>query len=258
MRHWRILGLAASACAFAFSATPALAHEFTASKHGKITGRQTEESEEAGPESQVFKFGPFHIYCQKVFAKGTVAEGGGKSTFATAIKPSKCLTEAQLSGGSKFKFGLATSFKTELAIEYHANGFVETGSELEEVEGSAKLEGGEAEISVKGGKTKAYEGFKCTIYWPEQTLPLAAVKKPENEYSLVTYADEKRANPNVKKYPDGFQHYIVVHNALKGIKVVFEGEPCEEWGKQETEEQGGGKYTGSFPQILAGGNFEFN
>lgn len=255
MRHWRTLGVAATACAFAFSATPALAHEFTASKHGKLAGKETEESEEAGPSSQVFKFGPFHIYCQKAVAKGEV-EAGSTSTFAASIKISKCLTEATFSG--KFKFGVATHFKTPLAIEYHANGFVETGSETEEVEGAAVLAGGEAELVISGAKNKAYEKFTCAIHWPEQTLPLAAVKKPTNEYSLVTYADETRPATNLRKFPDEKQHYIVVHNALKGIKVTFEGEPCEEWGREETEEQGGGKYTGPFPMILSGGNFEFS
>ena len=99
MRHWRTLGVAATVCAFVFSATPALAHEFTASKHGKLTGRATEESEEAGPESQMFKFGPFHIYCQKAMAKGEV-EAGVTSTFAASIKMSKCLTEASFIGVS--------------------------------------------------------------------------------------------------------------------------------------------------------------
>ena len=49
---------------------------------------------------------------------------------------------------------LATSFKTPLAIEYHANGFVETGSEIEEVEGSAVVSGGVAEIKIATGKTE--------------------------------------------------------------------------------------------------------
>ena len=51
MRHFRMtLGLAAVACVFAVAATPALAHEFTASKTGKTKGATEEE--------QNFKLGP--------------------------------------------------------------------------------------------------------------------------------------------------------------------------------------------------------
>ena len=60
-----------------------------------------------------------------------------------------------------------------------------------------------------------------------------------------------------KNFPDGLQHYIVITNSFKGIKYELEGEPCEEWGKEEGPEGGGGTYFGSFPQILIGGNLEF-
>jgi hypothetical protein len=60
-----------------------------------------------------------------------------------------------------------------------------------------------------------------------------------------------------KSFPDGLRHYIVISNSFKGIKYELEGEPCEEWGKEEGPEGGGGTYTGSFPQILGMGNLEF-
>ena len=44
MRHFRLgVGLVATACALGFGAAPALAHEFTASKEGKLTGSTEEE-----------------------------------------------------------------------------------------------------------------------------------------------------------------------------------------------------------------------
>jgi hypothetical protein len=247
MRHWRTLGVAATACAFAFSATPALAHEFTASKTGKTSGTANTE--------QLFKFGPFHITCEKATAKGAVA-AGSTQTFASTIKYNKCSTEGKIS--SK-KIKLPTRFLTPLAIEYHANGFVETGSETEEgIEGEAVLAGGSAELKVNTGLTEEHHASRCNIVWPEQTLPLKAVAKPEGEYSFASFPNMTRPESNVNKFPDGFQHYILVTNALKGIKVEFEGEPCEEWGKEEGAESSGGTYSGSFPAILAGGNFEFS
>jgi hypothetical protein len=242
------LGLLAVTSAFAFGATPALAHEFIASKTGKTHG--VEESE------QLFKFGAFKIKCLKASAKGAVA-AGGSSTYATAIYYTKCLTSAFVGGSTKHQIFLATKWLTPLAIEYHANGFVETGGELEEVEGKAVIAGGSAELKVNTGRTEGFEKSECHISWPEQTIPLKAVKDPEGEYSSATYSNAAQAHKLTKAFPDELQHYIVISNAFKGIKYTLEGEPCEEWGKEEGPEGGGGTYTGSFPQILGLGNLEF-
>lgn len=246
MRHRRKLGLATTVCALALSATPALAHEFTASKTGKTAGK-TETA-------QVFKFGPFKITCERASAKGAVA-AGVSNTYATKLKPSKCSTEAKI--GSK-TIKLPTHFISPLAVEYHANGFVETGGEIEEIEGKAVLAGGEAEIKVYTGITESREPSRCTIYWPEQTIPLKAEKKPDDEYSAATYSDKFKPATNLKKFPDEKQHYLEISNSFKGIKYEFEGEPCEEWGKEEGSEGGAGTYFGSFPAVLSGGNFEFS
>jgi hypothetical protein len=235
------LGLAVTACTFALVVTPALAHEFTASKTGKTTG--------TGVTAQALKFGPFKITCEKAVAKGAVVEGSSK-TYAASIKFVKCGTEAKIANK---KIALGTRFLTPLAIEYHANGFVETGSEIEEVEGKAVLAGGTTEVKVNTGIKST-----CTISWPEQTLPLRAEKKPELEYSSAEYLPEETAHLVSKSFPDGFQHFIQVVNTFKGIKYEFAGEPCEEWGKEEGPEGAGGTYTGSFPQKLAAGNLEFN
>ncbi len=249
MRHQRkIVGLiaAACACALALAATPALAHEFVASRTAKVTGK-TETL-------QTFKFGPFKISCEKATAQGAVA-AGSSPTFATSIKYAHCTTEGKI-GPKQIK--LPTRFLTPLAIEYHANGFVETGSEVEEVEGKAVLKGGSAELKVYTGVTEEREKSRCTITWPEQTIPLKAEKKPEGEYSAATYSNEETATEKLRRFPDGFQHFFKVSNTFKGIKYSFEGEPCEEWGKEEGPEGGGGTYTGSFPQVLSGGDFEFS
>ena len=248
MRHVRFgSGFVGAVCALAIAATPALAHEFTASKSGRTKGKTETE--------QTFKFGPFKITCEKANSKGSVA-AGGSPTLAVSIKFNSCTDEVKF--GTK-PAHVPTRFLTPLAIEYHANGFVETGSELEEFEGSAVLAGGEAEIKVYTGVLPGeHEKSRCTILWPEQTLPLKAVKKPEAEYSAATYSNVTTPQPVNKKFPDGLQHSINIANSLKGIKYEFEGEPCEEWGKEESEEGGAGTYFGSFPVLLAGGNLEFS
>jgi hypothetical protein len=241
------LGLLATTSALAFGAAPALAHEFIASKTGKTHG--VAESE------QNFKFGAFKIKCQKANAKGAVA-AGSSSTYATAIKYTKCLTSAFIGSTNRHIF-LPTRWLTPLAIEYHANGFVETGGELEEVEGEAVLAGGSAQLKINTGKTEEFEKSECTISWPEQTIPFKAAKNPEGEFSAASFSNESEAHNMTKAFPDGLRHFINISNSFKGIKYEFEGEPCEEWGKEEGSEGGGGTYTGSFPQMLNGGNLEF-
>jgi hypothetical protein len=260
MRHLRLtLGLATSVCAFALAVTPAVAHEFTANVAGKLSGINEEPQNEKGeyvigPNTQSLKLGAFKIHCDKVRTKGAVASGSSK-TFATSIWFSKCWTVYKL-GAQEGR--LATHLKTPLAIEYHANGFVETGSELAEVGGAAVLKGGEAEIKVNTGVTAELKKSICMIKWPEQTLPVKAEKKPELEYSEVSFSNQKTPSTRLKKFPDGFQHSIVVSNTLIGIKYEFEEEKCEEYGKEDGPEGGGGTFTGTFPEVLAGGDFEYN
>jgi hypothetical protein len=252
------MGLVAGACAFALAATPALAHEFTASRSGHLKGVAEEGKETTiGPNTQAIKLGTFKVYCNKAIASKGVVAAGTTKTFATSVKFSWCWTPVQF---GKRKSAMKVNMTAPLAIEYHANGYAETGSELEEVEGYAKLSGGEAEFKTNTGINEEFEKSTCHIKWIEQTIPIKAEKKPENEYSYVTFSDEVMTpkHPNLKKFPDGFQHYVKVSNSLKGIKYEFEGEPCEEWGKEESEEGGGGTYTGSFPQILGGGDFEYS
>lgn len=249
MRHRRkSIGLVVAVCVFALAATPALAHEFVASKEGKTHG--------AAESEQLFKFGPFKIKCLKVSAKGLVA-AGGSSTYATSINFAKCLTSAIVGSSQKHEIFLGTKWLTPLAIEYHANGFVESGGETIEEEGKAVIAPGSAELKINTGKTAEFEPSECHLSWPGQTIPLKAIKKPEEEYSSATYSNEAAAHKVSKNFPDGLQHYITISNAFKGIKFELAGEPCEEWGKEEGSEGGGGTYTGSFPQFLTGGNLEF-
>jgi hypothetical protein len=240
-----MFGLAVVACSVAVAATPALAHEFIASKAGKTHG--------VSESTQLLKFGPFKVKCLKVSAKGAVAAGVSK-TYATSILFSKCQTSAKLGGHEIF---LGTKFLTPLAIEYHASGFVESGSELEEEEGKAVLKGGTAVMKVNTGQTEEFTKSECHVYWPEQTIPFKATKEPEGEFSAASFSNEATPHLVNKNFPDGLQHFIKITNSFKGIHTEFEGEPCEEWGKEEGPENNGGTYLGSFPQILGMGNLEY-
>lgn len=249
MRHLRVtFGVAVTACAFALAATPALAHEFIASKEGNTSG--TSETE------QTFKFGQVNITCYKVRSKGHVA-AGGSSTYATSLKFGKCVTTAHI---GTHTFYIRTSWLTPLAVEYHPNGFVEAGSELEETPQGARLSGGTAELKFKTGvlpEGGEFEPSSCIIQIPEQTVPRKAINKPEEEYALVKYINGTTPHKINGTFPTGEQHIIKFENAIKGIHFVFEGEPCEEWAHEEESEGFFGQYHGSFPQKLAGGNLEF-
>jgi hypothetical protein len=247
MRHLKLtLGVAASVCAFALAASPALAGEFVASTTGKTSG--SSESE------QVFRFGAIKIKCLHTSAKGGVA-AGSSTTYASSIKFTKCLTGAKV---GLHEIHLATKFLTPLAVEYHQNGFVEVGSETEENEGTVTVIGGSAELKINTGRTEEFEKSECHLRWEPQTIPVRAIKKPDEPYSAAVYTNISRPHAVSKTFPTGLQNGIEISNEFKGIHYELEGEPCEEWGKEEGSEAVNGTYTGSFPQFLAGGNLEFH
>ena len=236
MRHLKLtlgvaVSVALSACAFAMAATPALAGEFVASSSGKVAG--TEES------TQEFKFGAVKMRCFKIKGNGEVV-AGSSPTYTTAIKFAKCLTTAKIGRHDIF---LATRWLTPLTITYHNNGFVETGAT--------------AEVKINMGKTEEFEKSECHIRWPAQTIPVRAIAKPEEPYEEASYENVSRAHTVSRLFPTGIQNGIEIHNTIKGIHFEYEGEPCEEWGREEGPEGSGGQYTGSLPQYLGSGNFEF-
>jgi hypothetical protein len=247
MRHLKLtLGVAVSVCAFALAASPALAGEFVASTTGKTAG--TTES------AQLFKFGAIKIKCLKTTAKGAVVTGSS-STYGTSIKFTKCLTTAKVGSHEIF---LATKFLTPLAVEYHQNGFVEVGSETEENEGTVTVTGGSAELKINTGKTEEFAKSECHLRWEAQTIPVKAIKQPGEQFSAATYTNITRPHLVTKMFPAGVQTGIEFSNEFKAIHYELEGEPCEEWGKEEGSEAGNGTYTGAFPQFLGSGNLEFH
>jgi hypothetical protein len=227
MRRFRIAaGLAVAA--LAVSATPALAHEFISSG-GPTKGKG---------EEQIFKLGPFKIECKSAKSKGSTVAGGSPTLF-TEIKLRGCVTFASL-GGNPIE--LKTKFVTPIAVEYHANGFVEIGSEGEEVEGNTTLKGGTIEVKIKT--------LKCVIKLPEQTLPKGAIKKPEGEFEAATYSNEEEEKGK-RKFDK-----LAIDNEWKGIHYEYGQGQCESF-KVSEEERGSGRFEGELIEEVPGGNLEF-
>ncbi|HYM46141.1 MAG TPA: hypothetical protein VES65_08295 [Solirubrobacteraceae bacterium] len=227
--------------ALAIAATPALAHEFTASSVGPTKGKG---------EEQLLQLGPFKVLCEKAVTKGQVTETSS-STLVTEVKYGHCGdVEGPKFAGHAVEYG--ASFRTPVIFEYHANGVVNNGSETEEV----KIKGGAVLLLINGGPK-----FKCTLTWPSQTIPLRAVKKPLEEYSAAVYSNEEVETGRLKKFPPlGIQHRLLIENEFKGMEYSYKGVGCNGWTSPIVEETKGknGSYIGSFEEELVNGNLEFH
>jgi hypothetical protein len=243
MRHLRItLGLALTTCAFAVAVAPALAAPvFKASRVGTPYS-ETEPGTQKGvaTSTQEFNFGGLLVNCPKATLKGQVGFEFSK-TLATEVTFQKCSTI--LKGGTGKELLIATAFKSPWAFVFHANGFAEVGTEFE---GEVEISGGLIEMKISGVRGK------CVIGIPAQTIPVAAIKKPEGEYSASEYGTNEVERPAAKKmFPSGFQTRLTISNEFHGVKwEVVEG--CSTF----TITKGVGRYIGAFEDQVVGGNLE--
>jgi hypothetical protein len=238
MRHLRMItgAVAAGALALAIGAAAAPAHVFVSTPLGPVLG--------TGVGEQFWDLGPFNITCTKAKATGRTSESPS-STFFNSIRFKKCTTAAHLEGKGT-NFTLKTKFTTPVVIEYHANGFVEIGSEGEETEGQIELKGGSIEIKV--------QTIKCLVEIETQVLPLKAVKKPGGEYFAAVFHTESSFK---EKHGKPFlSQKLKIENAFKKIHYEFSEGQCEKFKKVE-EEQKNGTFTGAFLDEVKGGNLEF-
>jgi hypothetical protein len=230
--------LAVGGCVLALGASPALAtHEFTATHAGALRAY--------GEGEQVFKLGPFRISCEQAKGKGHIPSASGAQTMFASIRYKRCVTAAKI--GTE-PITLKTLFRTPVDIEYHANGYVEIGSESEEVEGQAVLKGGEVEITVPS--------VKCLVSWPEQTIPGKAVKKPEEEYSQAIFTTFGEP-ANLKRFPTGERELLKIENKFGKLTYEYSGGQCEEFKKPE-EELHNGKVKGVLNFEQRKGDLEFH
>lgn len=239
MRRVRMtVGLVMAVCALALSASAALAHNFTASIAGKELSEATPgKLKVVSVGEQYFKFGPVHIYCEKASAKGLVTEEVSQSLKLTA-KYNDC--------GTSIKVGpepavLKTKLKDPIEFSLHANGFAETGAE-----------GGEASAEVGGGAVEwKIAGIKCLISWPSQTVPVAAIAKPEGEYTAAIFSDIEVEKTHLKAFPSGKQHKLQIAAEFKNMEFSFEEGQCSEFKRPEAKT---GAYDGTLEAEVAGGN----
>lgn len=240
MRNVRIMsGLATVVCMLAVAAIPASAHQFTASAVNKTFPLKTKGE---GLGTQAFKFGKIEVECSVAQDKGTIAESP-----APLLKVEVSYKECE--SHTKF-FGQESNpkirFKSKVEYVYHPNGFAEVGTEGEPE--SVEVGPGTVEIAIPhtGG---------CKVLWPEQTVPVKAVKDPDETYSAAVFSNEEVANEKLKKFPGGFQQKLVIANEFKGMEfAIEEAGLCENFEKTEFK---GGKYTGELQVEVGGGNLGF-
>jgi hypothetical protein len=249
MRNIRLVGgLAVAVCVLAVSSAPAMAHQFVANKTGKSIGKGYEEipvEKGVAPEfeparMQEWRLGAFRILCYKATGMGEVTETASE-TFTTTTKYSKCGWYPQ-----KNTLHVGASFsKTGITVIYHANGYTEAvgNGEGEEYE-FKKAEVLESAAYIKVSSTKL-----CKIVIPAQTIPVRAIKHPEEEFSSAVFSNIETPATNMKLFPSGFQKRMVISNEFKKILFKYAGEETQCTTAPEFEklsEEGGGSNTGVY------------
>jgi hypothetical protein len=260
MRTIRLaVGLAGVVCALAVTAVPAMAHEFVASKVGKLAGKGFEEIPRVAPgefreynpeKMQQFRFGEFVVDCYSATNKGELTTTTTEVlTINTKFNACGWYPKPSVDLHSPASFA-----KEGITVKYHANGFVETLPNGEEVEFKGEILPSSAYIKVAGNI--------CKIEIPAQNIPVASIKHPEEEYSSVLYSNFTAPVGKSKEFPTGEQERILLSNTWKAIKFVYGGEGAQctnpEGGTKPPGGSGtGGKYTGQTYVKLGGGNIKF-
>jgi hypothetical protein len=258
-----LIGLAVAACALAITAGTAMGHAFVGSKTGLLSGKGFEEIakvekgsgefREFNPERmQAWHFGAFTIYCYGEGSKGELTETP-TNILQLQMKFSSCgwypKPTVNLHTGASFG-------KEGITVRFHANGFVETLEDGEEVEFKGEILPGSAYVKVSGKI--------CKIEILAQTIPVKAIKNPEEEFSSVLYSNFFEPVAISKTFPTGEQERILLTNVWKNIHFHFGGEEnqCtnpEGFEKTSGEEGGstGGTYKGQTYVKLGGGNLSY-
>ncbi len=262
MRRLRItVALAAVACVVGALASPALAKEkaffgeFTASipTGGPITPATPAVAKTKEGSLDAFTVGNpnhplFNFVCESLRSEGKVTSERS-TTFKTEIKFHKCkgsrrlaenIVEGEPEGSGP---SLSTKFGPGLEMEFHANGAVGVGGELENEAQITK--GTDVEIHVKGAL--------CKLVIPPQTVPKNGLNE-EHEFESAEYSGEREETNHLKTYPSGFKEtvseidwflpkMIVEIPVGKGTGCSYEREP-------------GGKFNEETHSVVEKANFE--
>jgi hypothetical protein len=228
-----LLGLAAAVCTLAVTAVPAMGHAFVASKTGKLVGKGFEEIprvekgefREFEPERmQEWHFGSFDVLCYSESTKGEMTSTSTEE-LTLNMKFGACgwypKPAVNLHTGASWS-------KEGITVKFHANGWVETLENGEEVEFKGEIMPSAAYIKVSGKI--------CKIEILAQTLPVKAIKHPTEEFSEVLYSNfTSPLGKASKEFPNAEQEEILLTNMWKSIKYKYGGE-----GTQCTNPEGGG------------------
>jgi hypothetical protein len=267
MRNIRMVGgLAAAICVLAVTAAPTMAHQFVSSKLGKTTGRGFNEipvEKGVQPEfnkerMQEWRLGTsFRILCYKTKMAGEVTETESETCTST-LKFSGCGWYPQLS--LNHLHVAAKWSPSGLTIVYHANGWTEAvGNGTGEVYEFKNAELRETAAYINISSTKI-----CKIVIPQQTIPVRAIKHPEEEFSAALFTDIEVPAPKNKTFPLGKQERVLIANEFKNLKFKYTGTETQcstgaEFEKQAEEGGGGiaGAYLGTLETWVPGGNLKW-
>jgi hypothetical protein len=263
MRHMKTLfGLAVAVCVLCATAAPALAasKNFAASIPGKsISPEKPAKASGKSEERQQFTFGTKFIFrCQQ--SPFPESRSVGATALSKATISEETSTELEVS--TQFsKCGRYASLTTEeftpavikgkLTVVYHVNGFGEVvgNGEGEELEYGKEphVEVLETALSIKVAAAK-----QCTILIPAQTVPVKAIKHPEDEFSAAVYSNA--FVPTSKKgFVNNERETLVIANEFKNMKYRFAEET--QCGVDQPKEQGTeGVYKGTLNLEIPTGN----
>jgi hypothetical protein len=220
-----ILGLAALVCAFGTLASPALAKK---KAHPQVLGKFVASYPSGRPISEswptvargvgdeelielaegALTIGPER--CEKISSVGGI-DWERSDTLYQRIAFTGCWGTTYV-GTAKHIFEEVKIPKFVLAMEFHSNGFGETG------EGEASM----VHIDPTSVFIKPGKGASCTIVIPAQTIPVKAIKKPESEFEAASYETEDEP-AKIKRFPSGFQEELDISMEFKKVVTEVEG-----------------------------------
>lgn len=187
-------------------AASAAAHRFTGERPG--------EPRIEGVAWQQFYFEPFTITCERA---GSVRSGNVMSLPSETLYVSVKYSDCTIPAGSLHKHErkpIAVRFTSPVDLEYHANGFVESGAGSES----------KSEIKNAGAVELSLRSAKCVISWAPQTTPSQALQNPMEEFDAATFEHEEieYGPPEFEADKDG----VRIHNDLTGMTYSIQGALC--------------------------------
>jgi hypothetical protein len=229
MRRVRVvLGLAAVVCAFGALSAPAFAAKekpkavfgkFVASTSGPLKGIGSVEALKLGPytftgKEETAGQGSFGPICGSLKSKGMV-EAGESEDLLQNLTFKNCIAYRKIEH-SQVKEEVKVNLK--LALEFHSNHSAIAGKSEE------------SEAHILPGSSVTFKGRKssCVVVIPEQTLPIKAETKPEEEFETAGYETEEESLAGEKRLEAKYgpvRKRLDIEMAFKKIKSLMQVTP---------------------------------